>query len=47
MRGLREGDASLVLFNVYHSTAMEVAGERRKMSEYENPGIEWEWIPGI
>ena len=47
MRGLREGDASSpVLFNVYHSTAMEIAGERRKRSGHENPGIAWEWIPG-
>ena len=44
---MREGDASSpVLFNVYHSTAMEIAGERRKRSGHENPGIAWEWIPG-
>ena len=48
MRRLREGDTSCpVLFNLYHSTVMEIAGERRKRSGYQNPGITWEWIPGI
>ena len=46
-RGLREGCAtSPVLFNIYHSNVIRIAGEERKRME-PDCGIVWNWVPGI